>query len=154
MLRNLEPGMGFFDFAPALILLGAGLGLSMSPLTTAATTAVPISEVGMSSGLLNLTRNIGGAFGIALFGTLLTNATNSSVLSVAQNSVIHSHVASVIAQGAELIILKGYLLAYGEVFSVAAFAMLIGGFIGLILLRAQGDGSQLTAEARAEAMAG
>jgi len=48
MLRNLEPGMGFFDFAPALILLGAGLGLSMSPLTTAATTAVPINEVGMS----------------------------------------------------------------------------------------------------------
>ena len=154
MLRNLDPGMGFMDFAPALILLGAGLGLGMSPLTTAATTAVPINEVGMSSGLLNLTRNIGGAFGIALFGTLLTNAINSNVLRVAQDSIIHSHVPSVIAQGVELIILKADLLAYGEVFSAAAFAMAVGAVIGLVLLRAQGDGAQLSAEAKAEAMAG
>ncbi len=154
MLRNLDPGMGFIDFVPSMILLGAGLGLGMSPLTTAATTAVPLNEVGMSSGLLNLTRNIGGAFGIALFSTILANATNSNVLAVAQNSVIRSHVPMVIAQGVQLIILKADLLAYGEVFSVAALAMLGGAIIGLVLLRAQGDGSQLTAEMKAEAMAG
>jgi EmrB/QacA subfamily drug resistance transporter len=153
LLRSLDPAMGFVDFIFPLMLFGAGLGLGMSPLTTAVTTSVPISEVGMSSGLLNLTRNIGGAFGIALFSTLLTNATNANVLEVAQYSVIRSHVPTVIAQGAQLIILKADLLAYGEVFSVAAVVMLIGAVIGLILLRASGDGRQLTAEARAEAMA-
>jgi hypothetical protein len=126
--------MGFVDFIfPALILLGAGLVSVCRRLRRRRRHAVPISEVGMSSGLLNLTRNIGGAFGIALFGTLLTNATNSNVLEVAQNSVIRSHVPTVIAQGAQLIILKADLLAYGEVFSVAAVVMLIGAVIGLIL---------------------
>ncbi|HEV3245306.1 MAG TPA: DHA2 family efflux MFS transporter permease subunit, partial [Candidatus Paceibacterota bacterium] len=99
MLRNLDPAMTFFDFVIPLSLFGAGLGLGMAPLTTAATTAVPLNEVGMSSGLLNLTRNIGGAFGIAIFGTVLVNATNADVLAVAQHSVIRSVSPQAIAEG-------------------------------------------------------
>ncbi len=154
MLRTLDPTMTYASFIVPLALFGAGLGLGMAPLTTAATTAVPVNEVGMSSGLLNLTRNIGGAFGIALFGTVLTNATNANVLSVAQHSVIRSTVPQVIAQGTQLIILKADLLAYGEVFVFAAGAMFIGGVLGLVLLRRSGSGAELSAEARAEAMAG
>jgi len=71
LLHSLDPAMTYFDFVIPLALFGAGLGLGMAPLTNASTTAVPLHQVGMSSGLLNLTRNIGGAFGIAIFGTLL-----------------------------------------------------------------------------------
>lgn len=154
MLRNLDPAMTYWSFVIPLILFGAGLGLGMAPLTTAATTAVPLNEVGMSSGILNLTRNIGGAFGIAIFGTLLTNATESNVLAVAQNSVIRSTDPSVIAQGTQLIILKADLLAYGEVFEFAALAMLVGGILALALLQRPPRGVELSAEAKAEAMAG
>jgi hypothetical protein len=89
----------------------------------------------MSSGLLNLTRNIGGAFGIAIFGTVLVNSTNSNVLKVAQNSVIRSHDPLTLAEGARLIIMKADLLAYGTVFEFAALAMLVGGLLALLLLR-------------------
>jgi hypothetical protein len=125
----------------------------MAPLTTASTTAVPVSEIGMSSGLLNLTRNIGGAFGIALFGTLLANATNANVLKVAAHSAVNSGAPAALKQAAELIILKADLLSYGTVFEYAALAMLAGGVLGLILLKSTGDPSALSAEARAEAMA-
>jgi EmrB/QacA subfamily drug resistance transporter len=154
LLRSLDPAMTYIDFVIPLMIFGAGLGLGMSPLTTAATTAVPLNEVGMSSGLLNLTRNIGGAFGIAIFGTLLSNATNANVLLVAQNSVIRSNVPQMIATGANLIILKADLLSYGTVFVWAAAAMLAGAFAALLLLRANPTHQELPPEVRAEAMAG
>jgi EmrB/QacA subfamily drug resistance transporter len=154
MLRSLDPAMGFGDFILPLALFGAGLGLGMSPLTTAATTAVPLHEVGMSSGLLNLTRNIGGAFGIAIFGTILADATNANVLSVAQNSVIHSTSPVILAQAQQLIILKADLLAYGTVFEYAAAAMLAGAVVAFLLLRKSGSTEHLTPEMLAEASAG
>jgi EmrB/QacA subfamily drug resistance transporter len=153
LLRSLDPAMTYWDFVVPLVLFGAGLGLGMAPLTTASTTAVPVNEIGMSSGLLNLTRNIGGAFGIAIFGTLLTTTTNANVLKVAQHSIINSHLPQVIKQATALIILKADLLSYGTVFEFAALAMLAGGLLGLLLLRSTGDASALSAEARAEAMA-
>lgn len=135
LLRNLDPAMGFIDFVLPLMCMGTGLGLGMAPLTSAATNAVPIHEVGMSSGLLNLARNIGGAFGIALFGTLLTNVTERNVLAVAAHSIIRSTDPGVIAQGTQLIILKADLLSYGEVFVFASLAMVLGGITALVLLR-------------------
>jgi DHA2 family multidrug resistance protein len=154
MMHTLDPAMTYGDFVLPLMLFGAGLGLGMAPLTSASTTAVPLHEVGMSSGLLNLTRNIGGAFGIAIFGTLLTTATNAHVLNVALNSNIRSTDPAVLAAGAQLIIMKADLLAYSTVFTFASLAMLAGALAALLFLR-QGDTSrELSAEARAEAMAG
>ncbi len=153
MLHSLDPAMSYGDFVIPLILFGAGLGLGMAPLTTAATTAVPVNEVGMSSGILNLVRNIGGAFGIAVFGTLLTNLTNSNVMSVAQNSIVRSHLPQAVAEGSALIILKADLLSYGTVFVYAAGAMFVGGLAALLLLKKTGDGRELSAEMKAEAMA-
>jgi EmrB/QacA subfamily drug resistance transporter len=135
LLRSLDPAMGFTDFVLPLVLMGGGLGLGMAPLTSASTNAVPLHEVGMSSGLLNLARNIGGAFGIALFGTLLANITQHNVLNVALHSTIRSTDPKIIAQGTSLIILKADLLSYGEVFVFASLAMVLGGITALLLLK-------------------
>jgi hypothetical protein len=54
----------------------------------------------------------------------------------------------------QLIILKADILSYGEVFIYAASAMLIGGLLGLILLRIKTNSNvELTPEQKAEAMA-
>ncbi len=155
LLMHLDPAMTSLDFAFPLILFGAGLGLGMSPLTNAATTSVPLHEVGMSSGLLNLTRNIGGAFGIAIFSTILTNTTNTNVLMVAQNSHIQGSTPTILAEAGQLIIMKADLLAYGTVFGYASAAMLIGGLIALFFLRTKiGEKEDIPPELLAEAAAG
>lgn len=136
LLHWLDPAMTYFSFVIPLILFGAGLGLGMAPLTNASTTAVPLHQVGMSSGLLNLTRNVGGAFGIAIFGTLLTNATNANVLEVAQHSTIRSTDPQIMSEAVRLIIMKADLLSYSTVFIFASLAMVTGGLLALILLRA------------------
>ena len=52
------------------------------------------------------------------------------------DSVVRSTNPQTLAEGARLIIMKADLLAYGTVFEFAALAMLIGGFLALLLLRA------------------
>jgi DHA2 family multidrug resistance protein len=53
---------------------GAGLALMMAPLMTAALNAVPRIEVPMASSFLNVFQNVGGALGIALLNTFVTNS--------------------------------------------------------------------------------
>jgi DHA2 family multidrug resistance protein len=153
LLGHLDPAMTAGDFVLPLVLFGAGLGLGMAPLTSAATTAVPLREVGMSSGLLNLVRNIGGAFGIAAFSTLLASATNANVLLVAENSHILGSSPAILAEAQTLIIMKAELLAYGTIFSYAAASMFVGGLIALFFLRTT-EKRDIPAEVLAEAAAG
>jgi len=154
MLRNLDPGMGMVDFIIPLALFGAGLGLGLAPLTTAMTTAVPANEVGVASGLLNLVRNLGGAFGIAIFGTLLNTNIEHHILTIAQSSNILGTTSQILAQGTALIILKADLMSYGTVFIYAASAMVVGGLAAALLLTKSGEEDEVDAEVMAEAMAG
>lgn len=135
LLQSLSPTMSAYNFILPLALFGAGLGLGLSPMTNASTTAVPLHQVGMSSGLLNLARNIGGAFGIALFGTVLSNAINTNIITVSQNSHILGHTTIIVSKAVQLIIMKANVLAYGTVFEYAAISLVIGGLLALFFLR-------------------
>jgi DHA2 family multidrug resistance protein len=55
-----------------LVVRGIGMGMMFSPMTSLALSLVPRLKAGQASGLLNVIRQVGGSFGIALFGTLLT----------------------------------------------------------------------------------
>jgi MFS family permease len=58
-------GHYFWDIFPGFVLGGAGMGLSFVPVTIAGLTGVQGSEAGVASGLINTSRQIGGAVGIA-----------------------------------------------------------------------------------------
>ncbi|HEV3188653.1 MAG TPA: MFS transporter, partial [Acidimicrobiales bacterium] len=60
-----------------VIFIGFGLGLSFVPMTLAATSGVSIHEAGVSSGLINTTRQIGGALGLALMSSVAASAALS-----------------------------------------------------------------------------
>jgi MFS family permease len=55
-----------------LIPLGIGMGAAMTPATAAITNALPASQQGVGSALNDLCREVGGAMGIAVLGSLLT----------------------------------------------------------------------------------
>ncbi|MEU4684852.1 MFS transporter [Streptomyces xinghaiensis] len=52
------------------LLLGVGQGMVMTSLTIAATADLPYHQSGLASGLLNTTRQLGGAVGLALLVTV------------------------------------------------------------------------------------
>jgi len=59
-----------------LYLRGIAMGLIMSPLANIAISGVTNEKMAQASGLINVIRQIGGSFGVALFGTILTRRTN------------------------------------------------------------------------------
>lgn len=78
-LTQLSAGDGYFAhvFGP-LILAGIGFGLSFVPMTIAGTSDVPMHEAGLASGLINTTRQIGGALGLAIMATVAAGATSAT----------------------------------------------------------------------------
>jgi EmrB/QacA subfamily drug resistance transporter len=56
-----------------LTIMGIGTGLVMSPMTTAVMSSVPQARAGMASATLNTTRQVGGVFGIAVLGSIVTS---------------------------------------------------------------------------------
>lgn len=122
-----------FELMLPLIIFAAGLGLGMAPMTAAATNSVAANEVGVSSAVLNLVRNIAGAVGIAFFGTILTSLIESKVLDFGQRVVMNVHDAQTVQTVSTLIILKAQVEAYAEVFAIAAGIMSLGVVAALFL---------------------
>jgi len=55
-----------------LYIRGVAMGLIFSPLTTIAIAEITNQKMAQASGLINVIRQIGGSFGVAIFGTILT----------------------------------------------------------------------------------
>jgi fucose permease len=72
-------GHYFWDLFPAFVLGGAGLGLSFVPITIAGLTGVERSDAGVASGLINTSRQIGGAIGIAAVSAIAATSTSNYV---------------------------------------------------------------------------
>jgi DHA2 family multidrug resistance protein len=60
------------QIASALVLRGIGMGLLFTPLSTLALARIPRERMAQASGMFNVIRQIGGSFGVAIFGTLMT----------------------------------------------------------------------------------
>ncbi|MBC7292671.1 MAG: MFS transporter [Thermoleophilia bacterium] len=56
-----------------LVIMGLGNGLVMSPITTAVMSTVPARRAGMASATSNTMRQVGGVFGIAVLGAVVTS---------------------------------------------------------------------------------
>jgi MFS family permease len=72
-------GHYFFDLFPAFVLGGAGMGLSFVPVTIASLTGVERADAGVASGLVNTSRQIGGAIGLAAVSAIAAASTKGYV---------------------------------------------------------------------------
>jgi EmrB/QacA subfamily drug resistance transporter len=124
---------GALDIMIPLSLLAGGMGLAMAQRTSIIASAVPEHEVGIASSVLALVRNIAGAFGIAIFATILNASTENHILSTAQNTVIHSTNPAVYQQAVGLIVLHADIAAYITVFQTAASFVFIGAIAALFI---------------------
>src|SRR5579875_3455920 len=79
ILAQLSPGSGYWLLAAGLIPLGAGMGLAMTPATSNITSALPASQQGVASALNDLSREVGGAVGIAVLASILTAVYQASL---------------------------------------------------------------------------
>jgi EmrB/QacA subfamily drug resistance transporter len=79
VLSQLDASSSYLHMAAGLVLLGAGMGAAMTPATAAITEALPGSQQGVGSALNDLSREVGGAIGIAVVGSVLSAVYRSNV---------------------------------------------------------------------------
>ena len=70
-LLGIQPGTSYWATCVQLIVIGAGLGLLVPPLTSTLLGSVEKSRSGIAAGVLNATRQTGRVLGVALFGSLI-----------------------------------------------------------------------------------
>ena len=111
-LGHLTSAAGEPDARFALIIRGAALGLLFTPINNSAFGSLEPHEAQQASGLINLSRQLGGSFGIAVLTTYLTRhieyhradlVTNIYAGNPAFEERFHAAVSALIAQGAPLI---------------------------------------------------
>jgi len=117
-LATLAPGDSYWGhILGPLVLAGAGFGLSFVPMTIAATAGLPPEQAGLGAGLINTTRQMGGAVGLAVMGTVAAGVASRAA----------GHGARALA--------AAYTNGYDGAFLIAATALLAGSALALMLPR-------------------
>jgi EmrB/QacA subfamily drug resistance transporter len=70
---------GYMSVLPGLLVIGLGMGLTMTPATEAITETLPLEKQGVASAINDTSRELGGAVGIALLGSVLTAGYRSAI---------------------------------------------------------------------------
>jgi EmrB/QacA subfamily drug resistance transporter len=85
MFAGLGVDTGYWSgfFLPS-VLITLGLGLAFTPLAYTATAGVPPQQAGLASGLVNTSRQIGGAVGLAALATVATTRSHDVAAFVSQ----------------------------------------------------------------------
>jgi fucose permease len=74
------------DLLPAFVLAGLGMALTFVPMTIAGLTGVTGSDAGVASGLINTSRQIGGAVGLAAVSSIAAAYAGHGTLTAAANA--------------------------------------------------------------------
>jgi EmrB/QacA subfamily drug resistance transporter len=79
ILTTLSPDTPYLVIASALVVLGAGVAITVAPATGQIMTSVPLSKAGVGSAVNDTSRELGGALGIAILGTIANTAYRSGI---------------------------------------------------------------------------
>jgi DHA2 family methylenomycin A resistance protein-like MFS transporter len=95
---------GKLVLAADLVPVGTGLGFALPSLTFVLLEAIPADQAGLAGGLLNASRQTGGALAVALFGALVSG----SFLAGMRASILISAALLVASSAAALTFLRGH----------------------------------------------
>jgi MFS family permease len=112
------------DLLGPLLLIGLGTGCSFVPISIIALAGVPVREIGLASGLMNTSQQVGGAVGVAVASTIFATRLAHELPHLLARGVPQ-------AAATPQAMVSGFTLAYW-VLAVVAF---VGCALAILLLR-------------------
>jgi EmrB/QacA subfamily drug resistance transporter len=79
VISRIDTTSSYWLLVAGLVPLGAGMGAAMTPATAAITEGLPVQQQGVGSALNDLSREVGGALGIAVIGSVVTALYRSNL---------------------------------------------------------------------------
>ncbi|MFE5536300.1 MFS transporter [Streptomyces sp. NPDC056519] len=126
--RITADGSYLADILGPSILVGLGLGIAFVQLTALAVEGVPPQDAGLAGGLVNTTRQVGGAIGLAALATLAGSVTTHAAL--------HEPQAEALTAG------------YRTAFTISAAVLAATALLALLFTRRTGSRTTTDGDAR------
>lgn len=79
VVATLDPSSSYWQFLAGLVPFGAGMALAGAPATTAIVASLPPEKQGVASAVNDVSRELGGALGIAVLGSVLNDAYRTGI---------------------------------------------------------------------------
>ncbi|HEX7280070.1 MAG TPA: MFS transporter [Solirubrobacterales bacterium] len=127
----------YIDLLPGFMLLGIGIAMTMSPMTSAAMNAVPVQKAGLASGVLSMFRMVGGSLGVAVTGAIFQTLSSSRLESAG-------------AEPGAAAKADAFVYALSHAMVVSGFVTLAGAAVGAFAIRAKAK-TTISPEVAAEA---
>ena len=120
-------GHYFWNLFPAFLISGVGLALSFVPVTIAGLAGVHRADAGIASGLINTSRQVGGAVGLAAVTTIAASyaSTGAGATGLARVAAVDGGLTDGFQVG----------------FAVLAGAAALGAVIAAVMLRPRPEGA-------------
>jgi EmrB/QacA subfamily drug resistance transporter len=128
-----DAGAGANAFDALLVVLGAGMGLVMPNMTTAIQNAAQGGQLGTAMATTSFFRSLGGAFGVALAGMMLT-LTLRAHEAVGGGDVMQAGVGALQALplAARAAVIGAYGSAMALIFAVFAVVLVVAALVTLV----------------------
>jgi len=121
LFSRMDASTTYDDLLPAWILLGIGIGATMSPMSTAAMNAVDVDKAGVASGTLQMFRMVGGTIGVAATGAIF-------------QSKLGDFNPALLAQGGVAEATK-FTDALGAAMALGAIVTVVGAVVAAVVIR-------------------
>ncbi|HVM65249.1 MAG TPA: MFS transporter [Acidimicrobiales bacterium] len=137
LLSRLTAASTYAEFFGAMAVLGVGMAFAMTPATDSIMGAIPPERSGVGSALNDTTRELGGALGVAILGSIFASAYASRVTTAVTRLHVHATGATK-SVGTALGIARGIGGPVGQQLASAAShsfidamsrALLVGSFV-------------------------
>jgi Na+/melibiose symporter-like transporter len=139
-LSRLSVESSYLAVWPFFIVLGVGIAMTMPATTSAAMGAVDQDKAGIASGVVNAMRQVGGALGIAVLGsvgaTLTTSAWNDRIASLPAGARAGAHRLTELVVGGQGRAAAHAAGAHGGAIQANALEAFVHGFRGAMLVGA------------------
>jgi hypothetical protein len=152
LLTTLSVTSGYLPVALSIAILGLGMGTTMAPATDSIMGSLPLGKAGVGSAMNDTTRQVGGALGVAIVGSIMSSSYSShmaaavkglapAAAAAARNSVGAATAVAGQAGPAGASLLRSahvaFINAMGDAVMVAAGVALLGAVVSLLFLPAR-----------------
>jgi hypothetical protein len=79
LLSTVDVQSGYGVVAASIAVLGTGMGFTMAPATESIMGSLPLAKSGVGSAMNDTTRQIGGALGVAVLGSILASSYGAAI---------------------------------------------------------------------------
>jgi EmrB/QacA subfamily drug resistance transporter len=84
VLARTSPESGYLHVLVSILILGTGMAIAMTPATESIMGSLPLEKAGVGSAMNDTTRQVGGALGVAVLGSVFATSFTSHIAPAVQ----------------------------------------------------------------------